>query len=216
MDILTAYTEHLREHGRPPESVYRFCKGLGIEEREFFEQYSSFDAVESAVWEQMLSRVIGAIVAGPEWASFSARQRLLTFLFAFTEEALGQRSLFLLRFHELSPVARPAWLRSFEARFKDFAAEIIAHGRENREIADRGRLTDAYPQVLYVHFRSVIDFWVKDDSRQFERTDAFIEKTVSLAFDVIRTQAIDTAFDLLRFLKPHRSHRSHPDAAHAA
>jgi ubiquinone biosynthesis protein COQ9 len=48
----------------------------------------------------------------------------------------------------------------------------------------------------------VIAFLLKDESKRFERTDAFIEKTVAFAFDVIRTQAIDSAFDLARFLAP--------------
>jgi ubiquinone biosynthesis protein COQ9 len=48
----------------------------------------------------------------------------------------------------------------------------------------------------------VISFLLKDESQRFERTDAFIEKTVAFAFDVIRTQAIDSAFDLARFLAP--------------
>ena len=53
-----------------------------------------------------------------------------------------------------------------------------------------------------MHFRAVISFLIKDESQQFERTDAFIEKTVAFAFDVLRTQAIDSAFDLARFLVP--------------
>ena len=52
--------------------------------------------------------------------------------------------------------------------------------------------------------RSVIDYFVKDTSRGFERTDAYIEKSTALAFDVMQTQAIDSAFDLLRFLAPGR------------
>jgi hypothetical protein len=45
-----------------------------------------------------------------------------------------------------------------------------------------------------------MQFNLRDDSEGYERTDEFIEKTVKLAFDLIRTQAIDSAFDLGRFL----------------
>jgi hypothetical protein len=50
----------------------------------------------------------------------------------------------------------------------------------------------------------VIDFSLKDDSRGYERTDAFIEKSVAVAFDLIRTQVVDSALDLARFLAPWR------------
>ncbi|MEI7774534.1 MAG: hypothetical protein WCK17_07130, partial [Verrucomicrobiota bacterium] len=61
-----------------------------------------------------------------------------------------------------------------------------------------------YPDAFYTHFRGVIDFSLKDDSRGYERTDAFIEKSVAVAFDLIRTQVVDSALDLARFLAPWR------------
>ena len=61
---------------------------------------------------------------------------------------------------------------------------------------------NVYPEVLYIHWRSVLEYFLKDESTRFERTDAFIEKTVELAFDLLRTQAVDSAADLIRFLLP--------------
>ncbi|HEX8296169.1 MAG TPA: TetR family transcriptional regulator C-terminal domain-containing protein [Chthoniobacteraceae bacterium] len=200
--IIDAYVEHLREHGQAPNSVYKFCKLLEIEEREFFAQFPSFDGVESAFWEQVVARVATAVESGAEWADFPARHRLLTFLFAFSEESLNHRSLLLLRFERIGPMARPRYLNGFEKRFKQFAESVIAHGVATGEIADRGRLGMLYPEALYVHFRGVIDFLLKDESPGYERTDAFIEKSVAVAFDVIRTQFFDSAFDLARFLIP--------------
>jgi len=100
------------------------------------------------------------------------------------------------------PLARPGWLRGFETRFKAFASAIVNKGTESGGIADRGRFTPLYPEALYLHLRSVIDFYLKDDSKGFERTDAFVEKSAAAAFDIVRTQALDSAVDLARFLIP--------------
>lgn len=200
--IINGYISTLRETGEPPASVYAFCKKLKIDEKAFFTEFSSFDSVESVYWSDLVDRVITAVESGEEWQAFTARQRMLAFLFAFFEESLNHRSLFLSRFLKIGPMARPVFLRSFEARFKKFAEETIAHGKATGEIAERGRLSLLYPEALYVHFRVVIDFNLKDESEGCERTDAFIEKTVAVTFDVIRTQALDSAFDLARFLIP--------------
>jgi len=200
--ITARFTEHLREHGRHPESIYLFCRGLGIEEKEFFSEFGSFESVESGIWEDLINQVVIAVESGPEWPSFSARQRLLTFHFAFLEKALNYRSLMLSRFTAVGPLARPGWLRGFETRFKAFASAIVNKGTESGEIADRGRLTPLCPEGLCLHLRSVIDFYLKDDSKGFERTDAFVEKSATAAFDIIRTQALDSAVDLARFLIP--------------
>jgi tetracycline repressor-like protein len=41
---------------------------------------------------------------------------------------------------------------------------------------------------------------LQDDSEGYEQTDVFIKKTVKLAFELIRSQVIDSAFDLGKFL----------------
>jgi hypothetical protein len=200
--ILEAYTKHLQHHGPPPKTVHAVCQELDLSEREFFQEFASLDSVEGAIWGDWISGLIASISNSSEWSNFSARNRYLTFLFAFTEASLDKRSLIILRFGHLSPVASPQYLKAFEAHFKSFASELMAQGVSSGEIASRGPLESLYPAVLYVHFRAVISFLIKDESQRFERTDAFIEKTVAFAFDVLRTQAIDSAFDLARFLAP--------------
>jgi len=200
--IVEAYTNQLREHGAPPLTVHAFCKSLNLAERDFFQEFASLESVESAIWGAWICGLTARLESGAEWKEFSARHRYLTFLFAFTESSLDWRSLMLTRFNPLSPVASPPFLKAFEEHFKAFASEIISHGISTGEIAHRGQLQAVYPAVLYIHFRAVISFLLRDESKRFERTDAFIEKTVAFAFDVIRTQAIDSAFDLARFLAP--------------
>ena len=200
--IVEAYTTHLRENGTPPQTVHAFCKSLSLSDRDFFQEFASLDSVESAIWGDWIAGLVSKVSSGAEWKDFSARHRYLTFLFAFTESSLDWRSLMISRFSHLAPVASPPFLKAFEEHFKTLASDIIDHGLTTGEIASRGPLQALYPAVLYIHFRAVIDFLLKDESQRFEHTDAFIEKTVAFAFDVIRTQAIDSAFDLARFLAP--------------
>jgi hypothetical protein len=43
-------------------------------------------------------------------------------------------------------------------------------------------------------------FWKDDTSAGFEKTDAAIEKSVNLAFDLIGKGAVDSIFDFAKFL----------------
>ena len=200
--IVGAYTKHLQHHGTPPKTVHALCEELALTEREFFQEFASLDSVESAIWRDWIAGLCEAVANGAEWNEFSARHRYLAFLFAFAEASLDKRSLLLLRFGHLAPVASPHYLKGFEACFKTFVAGIVSHGISTGEIADRGPLQSLYPSILHTHFRAVIAFLLKDESQRFERTDAFIEKSVAFAFDLLRTQAFDSAFDLARFLAP--------------
>lgn len=202
--ILEAYTQYLREQGEPPVSTFRFAQSLGLDERAFFSVFSNMDAVESAMWAELVKKVSTAIETrsegAGEWAAFSAKQRMLTFHLTFCEEALAWRSLLLHRVGKIGFLARPAYLRGFEKEFRAFASRIIAHGVAKGEIAERGPAASLYPEVFYVHFRSVIDFHLKDESESYERTDAYIEKSVTLAFELLGKQAIDAAVDFGKFL----------------
>lgn len=203
--ILQAVGDHLREHGQPPASVFRLCQQLEISERTFFTHFPTLEAAEGAIWTDLMQRVVHAVESGPEWAEFSARQRLLAFYFAFGEESLGMRSILLARLGKCGALARPPWLRGFEELFREFAQRIVERGLAQEEIADRGQISSIYPGALYTQFRSIIDFHLKDVSPGYERTDAYIEKSVTLAFELLRKQALDAAFDLVRFLIPRRS-----------
>lgn len=198
--LLTAFRAHLLEHGGPPASVFKFTRDLGLEERAFFAEFPNFDALEGEMWSGLVARVADAVAAGAEWDGFTARQRLLTFLFAFCEESLAWRSLLLQRVLPCGPVARPPHLRGLERRFKEFIGPVLDHGHATGEIADRGLLREAYPEAFFLHFRAVVDFHLKDTSAGYERTDAFIEKSVALAFDLLRTQAFDSAVDFAKFV----------------
>ncbi len=202
--LLDAYLRQLRETGHRPDSVWKFTSDLGLSEREFFENFSSLDVLESEVWRAQIDHVIQSVESGSEWTGFTARQRLLTFLFAWAEHSLDLRSVLLTRFGPLNPLQSPPWLDGFNRRFREFAKSIIAHGRSTGEIAGRGVLTRIYPDAFLTAFRTVIQFHLRDTSPSFERTDAFIEKTTALSFDLLHTQAIDSAFDLARFLVPSR------------
>jgi AcrR family transcriptional regulator len=200
--ILTAFATHWSEEGHAPRSVSRFCKELVITEAVFYKHFPSLHAVEKALWRDWISSIITAMEEGDDWEEFSARERYLAFLFALTQSAVESRSLLLGRFHDISPLAHPAALEGLRTEFLEFAHRIVDRGLETGEIADRRGLTGLYPGILYIHLRWVIDQYLKDKSEGFERTDAFIEKTVTLAFDLFRSQALDSAADLLRFLLP--------------
>ena len=199
--VIHSYIDHVLEHGHSPVSVYAFAKDREFTEREFFEQFSTFEALESGIWKKTVTDTIEAVQSSDEWNGFSAQQRLLTFYYAYCDRILDQRSFFLVRFPRIRDKQLPSpALRGMRDAFTSFAESIVQTGMERGEVACRGPLSRTYPQGLFGHFLTVVEFNLADTSQRFERTDAYIEKSVRLAFDVIGTQALDSAFDLVRFL----------------
>jgi len=206
--IFNAYLNQMQREGHPPASVFRFCESGGFSERNFFAEFPSLEAVESASWKMTLDRVVTSVEQGAEWSSFSARHRMLAFLFAFGEASLDFRSLLLRRLQGRGILTNPPELAGFQEHFLAFAWRLLDHGRTTGEIAARGPLGRIYPQAAYRLFRSVIDFHLRDTSPRYERTDAYIEKSTTVLFDLIGKQVLDSGLDLLRFLLPRWTSRA--------
>lgn len=207
--ILAAFAAHMEEEGKAPRSVVKFCREIGIAEAVFYRHFSSIQSVEKAFWRDWMAGVIEVVESGAEWGEFAARERYLAFLFALMQSAAQRRSLLLERFQDVAPLSHPAAFEGMRSAFLEFAQRIVDHGIASGEIAERRSLENLYPGILYAHLRWVIDYHLKDESEEFERTDAFIEKTVRLAFELFRAQAFDSAADLLRFLLPGNPWCSH-------
>jgi len=196
---LDVYRRIVLEEGEPPASVYAFCKQLGIEEEEFFARYSSLEAIEAEIWVERITHVRQILSEDDEYENYPPRQKALTFFYTFLEATKGQRSWYLARFPRGYCASEPEILREFKASFLEWARPIAAEELKD-SLAERFQAERWVAKVFYGHFRSIINFSLKDRSRGFERTDAYAEKSTRLLFDLADTRIADSAGDLLRFL----------------
>ncbi|MFT2008358.1 TetR family transcriptional regulator C-terminal domain-containing protein [Pontibacter sp. 13R65] len=200
--ILRAFIEHVLETGREPVSVYKFAQSLQIREEEFYQYYTSFQGVKGGVWEQIFEQTIAMMEAQEVYRGYSAKEKLLSFYFTWIEVLRKNRSYLLALYQGQAGYKRamPNELRSFRNRFRDFANLIILEGKESEQIAERRGLSDKYDDALWAETLFILQFWLKDTSTSFERTDAAIEKSVNLIFDLIGKTAVDSLFDFAKFL----------------
>ncbi|MEJ2006194.1 MAG: TetR family transcriptional regulator C-terminal domain-containing protein [Cyclobacteriaceae bacterium] len=98
----------------------------------------------------------------------------------------------------------PQVLRGFRETFMDYVQEIINEGRETEEIKDRKYISDKYKDGLWLQTMFIINFWLKDDSESFEKTDAAIEKAVNLSYDLMGAGPLDKMLDFAKFLYQNR------------
>lgn len=199
--IISAYIDYLLINGKKPTTVYKFCKDLGIAETEFYKVTNSFESLETHIWAGFMNRAITAARADKQFASFSAREKLLSLYFMLMEILKQNRSFAILtsgiRFgQDMVPVC----LKDFRSKFESFVGEIMGEGKSTGEVAGRPFLDQRYPQLFWLHLVVLIGYWKDDTSTDFENTDAFIEKSVNLAFDLIGKGTLDNAIDFAKFL----------------
>lgn len=200
--IILAYLNYVLENGSEPLSIYKFTKGIKMNEVDFYTHFTSFEAIKSAIWGKLFEDTIQNLESQGVFKEYSAREKLLGFLFTLVEELKKNRSYLMSLYggHKDMKKLIPQEVKVFKDKFKDFANEIILEGKETEEIANRPLITERYDEALWLQVWFVFQFWLRDTSSSFEKTDAAIEKSVNLAFDLMGKSALDTFIDFAKFL----------------
>lgn len=221
--IRKAYTEYVLEHGVQPPSVFQFAKKLKIAEPEFYDHYASFDAIEADIWLTFFTQTRATVETDGAYQGYSVREKLLAFYYTWIELLKGQRSFVVYSYGRLRNALAPATSRAgmmarrqtsttnprmvfqpFKDAFYDYARDLLAEGRESKEVEPRPFVGDRYVNALWRQTLFLLNFWVRDTSKGFEKTDTAIEKAVNTAFDLLGRSPLDTLFDFVKFTLQNR------------
>lgn len=199
--LMAAYREYVLTEGKAPASVFAFCKSLGVKEDAFYVHFASFESLERLFWKNYFDQTLTRLESDNDYHGFSTREKILTFYFALIESLKSERSFVLHQLHHWkAPVPTPVFLKDFKLAFEDWLKRLVVEGKTSGEVATRPYLDQRYHHLFWLHFSFVLHFWKSDDSANFEKTDAAIEKSVNLAFDLIGKGVLDNAIDFGKFL----------------
>ena len=199
-DILALYMEQALEREHFPSSVYKFCKENKIEESLFYQHYASLETVKHSVWGAFYDNVHDLLEKNKAFSSLSRKDRLLSFYYTFFEVLLLNRSYVLMALNQGDqPLKNLGQLKELRKSVKRFAEELIEEGNE-----DKSRFTtnpvELFSEATWAQLLLLMKFWISDTSKGFEKTDALIEKSVNVVFEVFDNTRLDTILDLGKFL----------------
>ncbi|NJL11728.1 MAG: TetR/AcrR family transcriptional regulator [Microscillaceae bacterium] len=198
--IREAFMHYVLENEQVPKTIFKLAQAAQLKEEEVYEHYDSVEAVENDIWRGIFAETRHRIESEEVYASYSAREKMLAFYYTWIEVLKANRSYARLSAHpEDLLFGTPGYMRSFHESFREFINVLLLEGRETQEIAERPLLIDTYPRIFWRQAMLVLRFWLRDRSRAFEKTDAYIEKAVNFAFDLMGKTALDSAFDFARF-----------------
>ena len=200
-DIKNAYIDYVLSNNEPPKSVYDFAKKLKITEAEFYNHYASFMAIEKSIWADLTSRAIEEVKLQHAWNDYTSREKMLSFFFAYIELLKTQRSFVIYSLKKSkSKISTPAVLGDVKPLFIAFSESVIHSGLESGELANRKYFSEKYKDALWLQLAFIINFWIEDDSNDFEKTDEAIERGVNVTFDLFQRSPLDSLIDYGKFV----------------
>lgn len=199
--IRTAYIDFVLTNDERPKSVYSFVKKLKITEAEFYTFYASFDSIEKLIWVELTTETISTLQEQEIWAQYSSRDKILAFFYSYVEVLKKQRSFVIYSLKKSRPqLSTPNVLSGVKVIFDNFAENVINEGLESGELADRKFLSKKYKDAVWLQFAFILNFWIDDDSEDFEKTDEAIERGINVTFDLFQRSPLDNLLEYGKFL----------------
>ncbi|MFB0965997.1 MAG: TetR/AcrR family transcriptional regulator [Cloacibacterium sp.] len=200
--ILSYYGNYLLSHGERPNNLYVFAQENHFDEKEFYQFFSNFEHLEKEILKHFFQKSLELSLEIEGYEDMSAKERLLNLYFIFFENLTMNRSLVLMilgkknlstlqKFIELKP-EHQKFIKTLD--FNDL--EILEKAKDSiKNFNEKSR-----EEALWLHFLSIIEFWQKDESQSFEKTDLFIEKTIDTGFEFLNNEPLKKIIDLGKFL----------------
>ena len=201
VEIISAYMKYVLENGSKPKSIYSFAHHLGIKESDFYDQFASFEILEKNIFKTFFDNTKRLLDGNKEYQSFDAQNKLLSFYYTFFELLKANRSYVVIALekekNKLKMLNSLSMLKKAFAEFiKDLNIETIDFKEEKIEkFKTKGISEWTWAQLLFT-----MKFWLDDSSPGFEKTDVFIEKSITTSFALLDNSTLSSVFDLGKFL----------------
>lgn len=200
-EIVSRFMHYTLEHDGYPISVYKFCKEAKIKEEIFYQYYGNIERVKQGVWELFFTNTIDLMNANKEFHDFSSREKMLTYFYTFFELLTLNRSYVLLTLsHHDQPLKNMEQLKTIRKQIKSFAADLIEDDNQEKQFSIIKNPVSIFSEGAWLQLLFLINFWRKDNSANFEKTDVAIEKSVNTIFDVFDNTPLSNVLDFGKFL----------------
>lgn len=196
------YGDYILNHAERPKNISRFAKDNDFEEKDFYDYFSSFEQIEKQMLTNLFTKSVELASQVNDSEAVSSKEKLLNVYFIFFENLTMNRSLVLMilgndKLHaakisnHLKKTHRD-YIKTLD--FNDW--EILKKAKNDiKNLHEKAR-----EEALWLHLVSVIEFWKKDTSPSFEKTDLFIEKTIDTGFELMDNEPLRKVLDLGKFL----------------
>jgi AcrR family transcriptional regulator len=198
--IMQGYIEFELLNGRTPNSVFELTKKLKLEESVFYKYFGSLEALRKSIVSEFINKTTATLDTDPAYDAFTAREKLLALFFTLFEQFQLQRSYLLAKYGDIkkTPETSKDW-NEFMKLLVDRVDIILSEAKLQEEIKNRPVIGNHYGKGFPIVFAYLFRVWIKDDSPEFETTDAAIEKAVNLSFDMLGTTPLDSLIDFGKF-----------------
>ena len=206
-EIIDFYMQYVLNHGEKPKSVYFFAKENHFEEGEFYLHFSSFEALEKEIFHHFGKHTLDTLNKSEDYSKFDTKNKLLSFYFTFFENLTANRSYVVYSINQHSnKLKNLKTLSKLKTCFTDYISSLNFDMMDTKIENLENFKSKILVETAWIQLMLTMEFWLKDTSKGFEKTDIFIEKSVNTSFDLIQAAPLKSLVDFGKFLYKEKIH----------
>ena len=199
--IVSAYTDFCLTNAKKPNSVYEFAKLNNMDESDFYHYFASFELLEKNYFVSMFAYTLELLEKNEGYKSYDSANKLSAFYFTFFEMGTANRSFIIhLLKEDKNPMKNLGKLSKLREVYLDYALTILEKPIKIEQETVVKIQDKVLQEASWLQFLSIFNFWMKDESKNFEKTDVFIEKSVKASFDLAYNIPTQSIIDFGKFL----------------
>ncbi len=184
-----------------PASVEDFADDRKFDVGQFYLHFQNFMDIDKAIFRIFIDISMATLAESTDFASFSKKDKLLSLYYTLFENLNLNREFALLILNSYGISLDTLSLFSdMKVRFSKFIAslqlETLTLNNDTLESIQKKSIKEgAWVQLLLT-----IKFWMSDTSEQCEKTDIFIEKSITTSVELLNTRSLHNIVDFGKFL----------------
>ena len=209
-DIIADYMAFVTSSDIGQPDISEYLDQSKIDEQTFDAFFESIEDLEMTIWEVLMRQSIETVQADPIFNEFSAKEKILSLYYTFFENASLNQEYLKKNIRMTKNIrSRLKLFDKLKPTYQAFVRNVLAQSSRYQPLLNIS-VFEKFTQSSRDNgswglFLFLLDFWQKDESNEFEKTDAAIEKAVTLATSLIDRSPFDHALDFGKFLWKERS-----------
>jgi hypothetical protein len=201
VQLLTYYMEDVMEE-ESTDNIYKFCKKHGIQETAFYAHFSSIEQLKQQIWVTFFTNANETLTADASFTGYNDTNKLVSLYFTLFEVFTLNRSYITCVLpNTLEALKNVNQLKGLRSSFKTFINESLNHKSPSFIPDQLSSFTQPLVNESYwVQFLFILQFWLNDTSKGFEKTDVLIEKLIHTSQELSNSKPMESLVDLGKFL----------------
>lgn len=199
--LIDMYMDEVTLLKTKPADIATFSNAHNFEEDAFYNHFESFAALDQAIFKILFDTSVATLAESPDYVSFSRKDKLLSLFYTFFENLTLNRDYVMVTIdsygNQLKALSIFSDMKiSFSNFMKTLDFDTLNLNIEKVESIQKTSITEgAWIQLLLT-----VKFWMTDGSKDLQKTDIFIEKSINTSIELLNTQSFHNILDLGKFL----------------